>query len=94
MLLIILILQNRDAVSQHIRTPQDEKSPFAVIRRPLAAAWHMLAIFYVVVLYIVLAIRGNAGTRYIVQGTILTVVIVALAALFENAMRRAVHARA
>ncbi len=90
-LLIILILQNRDAVSQHIRTRPDEKSPFTVIRRPLASAWHLLAIFYVVVLYVVLAIRGNAGTRYIVQGTILTAVIVALAALFENAVRRAVH---
>ncbi len=90
-LLIILVLQNRDAVAQHIRTPQDETSPFAVIRRPLAAAWHLLAIFYVVVLYLVLAIRGNGGTRYIVQGTILTVLIVALASLFENAMRRAIR---
>jgi moderate conductance mechanosensitive channel len=90
-LMIILILQNRDAVSQHIRTPPEEKSPFAVIRRPLAAAWHMLAIFYIVVLYVVLALRGNDGTRYIVQGTILTAVIVAAASLFENAVRRGVH---
>jgi len=90
-LLIILVLQNRDAVSQHIRAPQEENSPFAVIRRPLAAAWHMLAIFYVVVLYLVLTIHGSGGTRYIVQGTILTAVIVALASLFENAARRAIH---
>ena len=89
-LLIILILQNRDAVAERIRAPQEAGGPFAVIRRPLAAAWHLLAIFYVAALYLVLAIRGNGGTAYIVQGTVLTAVIVALAWLLENAGRSAV----
>jgi small conductance mechanosensitive channel len=89
-LLIILILQNRDTVADRIRAPQEAGGPLAVIRRPLAAAWHLLAIFYVAALYLVLAIRGNGGTAYIVQGTVLTAVIVALAWLLENAGRSAI----
>jgi small conductance mechanosensitive channel len=90
-LLIILILQTRDTVAERIRAPADAGGAFAAIRRPLAAAWHLLAIFYVAALYLVLAVHGNGGTAYIVRGTVLTAVIVALAWLLENAGRRAIQ---
>lgn len=90
-LLIILILQNRDAGAGFLRVPQEAGRPFAALRRPLAATWHWLAIFYVVALYLVLAVHGNGGTAYIVQGTVLTALILLLAWALENAARRAIH---
>jgi len=90
-LLIIVILQNREAVAKGIRTPQDTKRPFATIRRPLAATWHWLAIFYVTALYLVLAVHGNGGTNYILQGTILTAVIIFLAWALETGAQRAIR---
>jgi moderate conductance mechanosensitive channel len=90
-LLIILILQNRDAVSQHIRTPGETAHPLAAFRRPLAATWHWLAIFYVSALYFVLAVHGNGGTIFILQGTVFTVVFAAIAWGLESAAQRAIR---
>lgn len=90
-LLVILILQNREAVSEHIRSPAEGARPFAAIRRPLAATWHWLAMFYVVALYVVLAVRGNGGTVYILQGTVLTLVFAVVAWGLENAAQRGIR---
>lgn len=90
-LLVILILQNRDAVGRALRAPQRGKRPFASIRRPLAATWHWLAIFYVATLYLVIAVHGNGGTAYILQGTLLTAVILILAWALENAAHRGIQ---
>jgi small conductance mechanosensitive channel len=57
------------------------------LRRPLAAVWHLLAIFYVVALYLVLAMRGNDGTLYIVRGTVLTAIVLLLVWGLDNAAR-------
>jgi small conductance mechanosensitive channel len=90
-LLIILILQNRDSVSDRIRPPEGADNRFGVIRRPLAAAWHMLAIFYVGALYLVLAIHGHGGTGFILRGTLFTALIACLAWLVEGAGHKAIH---
>lgn len=90
-LLIILILQNREQVSRSLRAPREGQRPFAAIRRPLAATWHWLAIFYVAALYLVIAVHGNGGTTYIVQGTVLTAVILVLAWAVESTARRGIQ---
>jgi small conductance mechanosensitive channel len=90
-LLIILILQNREAVARSLRARAEGKRPFAAIRRPLAATWHWLAIFYVAALYLVIAVHGNGGTTYIVQGTVLTAIILIFAWALENAAHRGIH---
>jgi len=90
-LLIILILQNRETVGRALRAPQRGRRPFASIRRPLAATWHWLAIFYVIALYLVIAVHGNGGTTFILQGTLLTAVILVLAWALENAAHRGIQ---
>ena len=86
-LVIVFILQNRDAWSKNIRGSSEAEGRWAALRRPLAAVWHLLAIFYVVALYLVLALRGNDGTVYIVRGTVLTAIILLIAWGFDNTAR-------
>ena len=87
LLVVIFILQNRESCANSIRGPKDIDSPWLALRRPLAAVWHLLAIFYVVALYLVLAMRGNDGTAYIVRGTVLTVIVLLLVWGIDNAVR-------
>jgi small conductance mechanosensitive channel len=86
MLLVIFVLQNRDNVALAIRGREDSAS-FGALRRPVAALWHLLAIFYVIALYLVLAIRGTAGTIFIVRGTILTAVALMIAWALDSTVQ-------
>jgi len=86
-LVIVFILQNRDAWSKNIRGNGESEGRWTALRRPLAAVWHLLAIFYVVALYLVLALRGNDGTVYIIRGTVLTAIILLLAWGLANAAK-------
>jgi small conductance mechanosensitive channel len=87
LLLIIFILQNRETWSNNIRGATDADGHWVTLRRPLAAVWHLLAIFYVVALYLVLTMRGNDGTIYIVRGTVLTAIVLLLVWGLDNAAR-------
>lgn len=91
MLLIVLILQNRDAVSACIRPQEGRGRRFGAIRRPLAAVWHLLAIFYVCALYLVLAIRGDGGTGFILRGTLFTALVACIAWVVEEAGHKAIR---
>ncbi len=87
LLLIVFILQNRETWSSNIRGMDDKDGHWMTFRRPFAAVWHLLAIFYVVALYLVLAMRGNDGTIYIVRGTVLTAIVLLLVWGLDNAVR-------
>jgi small conductance mechanosensitive channel len=87
LLLIIFILQNREGWSNNIKGRAEAAGHWMTLRRPLAAVWHLLAIFYVVALYLVLAMRGNDGTVYIVRGTVLTAIVLLLVWGLDNAAR-------
>lgn len=87
LLLVIFILQNRETVSANIRGTRETEGQWTALRRPLAAVWHLLAIFYVVALYLVLSLRGTAGTGYIIRGTVLTAVVLFLVWALDGAVR-------
>jgi small conductance mechanosensitive channel len=87
LLLIIFVLQNRESVASNIRGAADTPQHLGALRRPLAAVWHLLAIFYVVALYLVLALRGNAGTIYIMRGTVITAVVLGIAWALNSAVQ-------
>jgi small conductance mechanosensitive channel len=87
LLFIIFILQNRESLANRIRGTKDTNAPWMALRRPLAAVWHLLAIFYTVALYLVLTMRGNDGTVYIVRGSVLTVVVLLIVWGLDNGVR-------
>jgi small conductance mechanosensitive channel len=102
-LIIIMILQNREAVSQYIlqltlqkQSPEiDETSGHPGLRRKLANIWHILALFYVALLYGVWALHIPGGFIFLLRATVLTVftlfiikaVLVALRTIFTKGFR-------
>ena len=73
LLLIMLVLQNREAVADLIRG--DENGPLRGFRDRLADIWHILLILYLVVVYGVWAIELAGGFDFVARATVLTVVI-------------------
>ncbi|MCC7410777.1 MAG: mechanosensitive ion channel [Gammaproteobacteria bacterium] len=82
-LLVVLILQNRAAVATRIRATHvsgdDARMGLRLLRRRLAASWHVIAIVYVVVLYAVWALDLPGGFAYVLRASLLSVLVLLLA---------------
>lgn len=82
-LLVVLILQNRAAVAARIRATHlsggDARMGLRLLRRRLAASWHVIAIVYVVVLYAVWALDLPGGFAYVLRASLLSVLVLLLA---------------
>jgi small conductance mechanosensitive channel len=80
-LVIIFILQNRGLVARWMRGEGARTAPNGMergvhrFRQALAAAWHVLAIFYVAASYLVWALDVPGGFAFIVERTIGTIVV-------------------
>lgn len=70
LLAIMLIMQNRHGVSQFIGGKDDAR--LLQFRRRLADLWHVLAILYVVVVYLVWVVGMPGGFAYVTRSTLLT----------------------
>ncbi|MBM3548334.1 MAG: mechanosensitive ion channel [Alphaproteobacteria bacterium] len=87
-LAVIFILQNRQVVAGWLRGNGERRASAGIqhgvhlMRQGLAGCWHALAIFYVVVIYMVWTLAVPGGFTFIVQRTFGTIaVILALWAL-------------
>jgi len=82
-LAIIFILQNRQTVSGWLRGNGEPwpsagiRHGFHLLRQGLAGCWHALAIFYVVIIYMVWALAVPGGFAFIVQRSFGTIAVVA-----------------
>ncbi len=90
-LLIVFIAQNRAAVADWLRGGQSPKSA-APVRRGLAAVWHILAIAYVVGVFVVWAWRIEDGHAYLFRVTVWSALILAAAILLVYVLRRMLEA--
>ena len=83
LLVFVLVLQNRGAVAAALRggdEPSGARSRlFLGLRRRLADIWHVLAGLYLVALYGVWALEVEGGFFYVARGTLVTIVVVAVA---------------
>jgi small conductance mechanosensitive channel len=87
-LAVIFVLQNRQTVAGWLRGNGERSAAAGIqhgvqlLRQGLAGSWHVLAIFYVVIIYMVWALAVPGGFAFIVQRSLGTIaVIVALWAL-------------
>jgi small conductance mechanosensitive channel len=77
LLLVVLVLQNRQSVANEIR---GEAGPLlGQFRRRLADVWHLLVITYLVTIYGVWALDLPGGFEFILRATLLSLVILAIA---------------
>jgi len=93
-LAVIFVLQNRVAVREWLRGRKQaagvgEVSSWRVLRDRLADTWHILAITYIVAIFLVYALRVEGGFVYVLRGTVLTLAILVVARIVINLTRRA-----
>lgn len=77
LMLIMLVLQNRQAIAGQIRT--DGPPPLGPFRRRLAEVWHLLVIMYLVTIYGVWLLELPGGFEFIVRATLLSFLVVIFA---------------
>lgn len=87
-LLILIVMQNREAVGDAIRAKPETTGPWALVRNRLADVWHILAALYLAAAWVVTALEIEDGYGRILRFTITTILVVGLAKLAEMAMRR------
>ncbi len=96
--LVVMVLQTRRRVAELIRARPDATGPMAVLRNRLAAVWHIIAIFYIVALWLVWAFEVQDGFERLLRVFVSTVVVLAVARLVSvsahGALDRAVQIQA
>lgn len=103
-LAVILILQNRQTVAQAIATPaprlpsadeaQPEAPPSEALRgtRQLAAAyWHIAAILYVAMVFVVWVFQTGGGPFFVIRATLITVLALLVARLVVRVVQGGVR---
>lgn len=89
--LIIIVLQNRQAVADWLR-PRDEdaRGAIATLRRRVGDVWHILAIGYLVALWGVWALAVPNGFAVLLRISVATIVIIIVARGLDAALRRGI----
>jgi small conductance mechanosensitive channel len=93
-LLVILVLQNRQAVGLWIRRRgEDTTLPNKVrkLRNRLADGWHVLASLYIVAAFVIWALQVKGGFDFIAQASVLTLVILIASNLLAGVLSRLVE---
>jgi small-conductance mechanosensitive channel len=93
-LAVIFVLQNRVPVGDWLRgravpagPAADDASGWLILRRRFGDIWHVLAITYIVGIYLVYALRVEGGFVFVLRATLISVVVL-LAARFAVSLAR------
>jgi small conductance mechanosensitive channel len=89
-MLVILILQNRTAVTGWLKSAA-VYGPLGNVRQRMADVWHFLAIGYVFGVYIVWALDIVGGFEFLLRATILTVIVILVVRLITSTLRRLIE---
>ncbi|WP_372616739.1 mechanosensitive ion channel family protein [Falsiroseomonas sp.] len=98
LLLVVVILQNRDHVAAVLRAPPlaEHERPdrarrlFRGVRDRFADVWHLLAILWLLALWGVWALEVRDGFERLIRVSAMTILIVGLAKLADELLRRAI----
>jgi len=90
-LAIVFVLQNRVAVRGFIagRPAAGAGDGWRRLRARLAETWHILAVAYIVGLYLAYALHIEGGSAYILRATVLSLVVILAAQLLARFLQQA-----
>ena len=95
LLLIVIVLRNRRTVAAHLRVPKRRTGVFASVLTGLADVWHIIAVFVILLLWLVSAVGWHGGYTRVLQFVGSAIVVgVAARLLVEGlliALRHALH---
>jgi small conductance mechanosensitive channel len=78
-LAIIFLLQNRASIAARIAGEPAGASGWARIRRSLGEIWHLLAILYIIGIYLIYALHIEGGSLYVLRATVLSLLVIVAA---------------
>jgi small-conductance mechanosensitive channel len=81
LLAALFVLRNRAEVARYIRARPDQTGIIAMVRNRLAAVWHLIAIFYIVAIWLVWALQVPGGYGSLLHFFVVTTAILLLARL-------------
>ncbi len=88
-LLVVVILQNRHNISHWLKkTRKPREAAPGSVRTRLANHWHIIAIVYVLFVFVVWLLRPAAGLGFLLRATFLTALVAALGIVVETALER------
>ncbi len=87
-LAVVLILQVRERMAGIIKGPQNANQAINILRSRLADVWHVLAILYVLAVFVIWALGVDGGFATIARGTIGTVGAIVVAELLVRGSHR------
>lgn len=92
-LLVVFVLQVRRPVAHWVRGRSGDDTPtgMRLLRARLADIWHVLAIGYVAVGFVVWALRIHGGSSFVLRGTLLTLLVLGLGQIAVSGARRLVN---
>lgn len=91
-LLVMVILQNRHAVAAWLKRNQESAtSAVAALRYRIADTWHVVAILYIIAVYIVWVLRPGAGLQFLLRATLFSAAALTLGWLLERGLDRLIR---
>jgi len=85
---VVLILQVRERVAGLIKGPQQANQAINILRARLSDVWHVLAILYVLSVFVIWALGVEGGFATIARGTIGTIGAIVIAELLVRGVHR------
>jgi small-conductance mechanosensitive channel len=83
-LAVIFLLQNRAPIAGWIAGEPAGISGWGRVRRSLGEIWHLLAIVYIVGIYLIYALNIEGGFVYVLRATLLSLIIIVAARLLAR----------
>ncbi|MCB9959814.1 MAG: mechanosensitive ion channel [Rhodospirillaceae bacterium] len=87
-MLIVLILGRRRGVAKAIRGSGESHASVRAARQWLASTWHVLAVIYVVAMYILWVMGIGDGFGYLLEASVLSVITMIICRLLILSLRR------
>lgn len=84
LLLVVVILQNRAAVSRAIRGADDPEAHPGLLRRRLAELWHVVAMLYVLTVCFIWLVQPADGFAFVSRATLYSLAIILVAWALAN----------
>lgn len=86
---IVFILQNREAVRHWISGEEETATAgWARMRRHLGETWHILAIVYIVAIYLAFSLHHEGGSGFVLRATVLSLLVIVAARLLMRFIER------
>lgn len=88
-LIVVVILQNRHAIAQWLKTSRRHgETPVGSLRARLADNWHIFAIVYVLFVFVIWLLHPMAGLEFLLRDTFLTALLLVLVLAAERGLER------